>query len=249
MPSMPTALLASMARMVRIFTEMEILININNKAENMLICGVDEAGRGPVIGPLVMAGVLIDEKDEDKLIALEVKDSKLLTPKQREGLFGKIKKIAKDYKIIIISPKEIDEAVESDTLNLNWLEALKTAEIANILKPDKLIVDSPSNNLEAYSAYLKKHINKKINLIAEHKADETYPVVSAASILAKVTRDNEIDKIKKKYGNIGSGYPADPITQEFLRKNYGKYPEIFRHSWQSFKQTLKKASQRSLSEF
>ena len=71
-----------------------------------LICGIEEAGRGPVIGPMVMCGIVIDEKDTDKLLQIGVKDSKLLTPKQRENLFEKIKKIAKSYEIIIISPKE-----------------------------------------------------------------------------------------------------------------------------------------------
>ena len=65
-----------------------------------LICGIDEAGRGPVIGPLVICGVLISEKDLPKLKALDPKDSKLLTPKKRSELEKKIKRVVKDYKII-----------------------------------------------------------------------------------------------------------------------------------------------------
>ena len=94
---------------------------------------------GPVIGPMVMAGVLIEEKDLPKLKSLGVKDSKLLTKEKREELFKKIIKTVKKYKIIIIPPKEIDNALESDHLNLNWLEAHKSAEIINRLKPNKAI--------------------------------------------------------------------------------------------------------------
>ncbi|MBA3064300.1 ribonuclease HII, partial [Candidatus Woesearchaeota archaeon] len=102
-----------------------------------LILGIDEAGRGPVIGPLVIAGVSIDEKGIDKIKKLGVKDSKLLSPKQREELFDKIINTVKEYKAIIIQPEEIDSALRSESLNLNWLEAIKSAEIINFLKPEK----------------------------------------------------------------------------------------------------------------
>ncbi len=144
-----------------------------------LICGIDEAGRGPVIGPMVMSGILIEESDIPKLKSLGVKDSKLLTKKQRNLLFKKIIKTVKAHKIIIIPPKEIDDALESDHLNLNWLEAHKTAEIINKLKPDKVIVDSPSNNCEAYTKSLKKllHNPKSLQLICIHKADVKHPEI------------------------------------------------------------------------
>ena len=126
---------------------------------------------GPVIGPMVMAGILIQEKDIPKLKSLGVKDSKLLTKKKRKELFDKIKKIAKAHKIIIVQPKEIDQALESEELNLNWLEAHKAAEIINKLKPDKAILDCPSNNIPAWEAYLKKHIKIKTRLTLSHKAE------------------------------------------------------------------------------
>src|SRR3989338_3939179 len=185
----------------------------------MLICGIDEAGRGPVIGPMVMCGVLVEESDLPKLKSLGVKDSKLLTKKTREKLFEKIKEIAKSYEIIIVEPKEIDDALESDSLNLNWLEAHKSAEIINKLKPDKVTVDSPSNNCRAYTIYLKKLLNCEVELECIHKADLKHVYVGAASVLAKVTRDREMDKIQKKYGNTGPGYMSNPITQKFLEKH------------------------------
>jgi ribonuclease HII len=203
------------------------------------VLGIDEAGRGPVIGPLIIAGAMING-GEEKLLG-EVKDSKLLAHKKRVELWDSITKIAK-YKIIEVSPKEIDEAVESKDkdMNLNWLEAHKQAEIINSLNPDVVIIDCPHPIPKKYEDYIRRLVNKKdIKYIVEHKADVNYPVCSAASILAKVKREEEMDKIKKKYGDTGPGYPANPATQKFVKENYLKYPEIFRHSWSTFKNVEK----------
>ena len=197
----------------------------------MLICGIDEAGRGPIMGPLVLCGILIKEEDEAKLIALKVKDSKLLTKIKREAMFDKIKDISYRYHVTVIYPDEIDRAVNNvDGLNLNKLEAIKSAEILNLLSPDKAIIDAPSNNIRSYKEFLTGFIkNKSMEIILEHKADMNYPVVSAASIIAKVTRDNEIEKIKKKIKiDFGSGYMADSKTVDFLEKYYEIHEKIFR---------------------
>jgi ribonuclease HII len=218
----------------------------------ILICGIDEAGRGPIIGPLVMCGLLVKEEDEKQLVKLEVKDSKLLTKKRREFLFDKIKDISYKCEIIVIYPDEVDNAVNNhDGLNLNKLEARKSAEIINLLKPDKAIIDAPSNNIKSYKEYLLGYIkNKKIKLVLEHKADLNYPIVSAASILAKVTRDAEIEKIKKKIKiDLGSGYMADPKTIEFLEKYYEKHSELFRKSWMPYQNILNKRFQSKLEDF
>lgn len=217
----------------------------------VLLCGVEEAGRGPVIGPLVMCGVLIDEKDEDKLRAIGAKDSKLLTPRTREILFDQIKNMVKDYKIIITQPAEIDKVLLSKDSNLNWLEADISAKLINALMPDKAVLDCPSPNIRAYKEYVRKQLDdKKIKIIAEHKADVKYPVVSAASILAKVTRDREIEKLKKKIGmNFGSGYPSDAITKGFLKKHYKDFPNIFRKTWASYKKVAGDKKQKNLGEF
>ncbi len=211
------------------------------------VCGIDEAGRGPVIGPLVIVGVLANEEQEKNLLELGVKDSKLLTPIQRERMFDKIKGIVEKYEIIIIEPAEIDKAVgKKDGLNLNWLEADKSVEIINKLKPFQAVVDCPSNNIRQYSDYIKSRLKTNSVIIAEHKADQTYPIVSAASILAKVTRDDLIQEIKKKYKiEFGSGYMTDPLTQIFIKNNWNKFP-IFRTSWESYKQLLRGKSQTKL---
>lgn len=220
----------------------------------MSIVGIDEAGRGPVIGPLVMCGVAIEAGQEKELEALGCKDSKLLTPVQRERI---AKEIEKKYKfhIVVVEPHEIDEAVlsNSKTVNLNWLEAEKQVEIIHTLKPKKVIIDCPSPNCSAFTSFVRERLtDKSIELIVEHKADAKYFVVAAASILAKVRRDEEVTRIKKHIGqDFGSGYMADPKTKLFLEKNWTKHPEIFRHSWAPYKKLVEelKAKQQKLDEF
>jgi len=213
----------------------------------MKILGIDEAGRGPVIGPMVMAGAMIEEGKEKQLG--DVKDSKLVSQKNRIILERNIKKQTK-YEILVVEPEIIDAAVLSGELNLNWLEAHKQAEIINKLKPDKAIIDCPSINCKAYEEYLQNLIkNKNIQLIVEHKADDKYPICSAASILAKTEREKQMGDIKRKYGKTGSGYPADPYTKEFIKKNWDKYPEIFRKSWSTYKRFAENKSQKTLPDY
>lgn len=208
------------------------------------VLGIDEAGRGPVIGPMIIAGVMINEGEENLLDGS--KDSKKLVHKKRLELDKKIKKNS-IYKIIEVSPKEIDTAVNSKIMNLNWLEAHKQAEIINGLKPDKAIIDCPSPNLKVFKSYLKNLLeNKDIELIVEHKADEKYITSSAASILAKVRREEIMDEIKNKYGNTGPGYTSNDATKKFIAENYNKHPEIFRHSWSTFKRLSQKEKQKEL---
>jgi len=212
----------------------------------MKVLGIDEAGRGPVIGPMVVAGAMIEEGKEKSLG--DVKDSKLVSQKNRIILERHLKKQVK-YKVLVVEPEIIDAAVLSGELNLNWLEAHKQAEIINELKPDKAIIDCPSINCKAYEAYLKKLIKIPIQLIVEHKADANYPVCSAASILAKTEREKQVGDLKRKYGNTGSGYPADPTTKEFVKNNWDKYPEIFRKSWSTYKRYARPEGQKSLTGY
>ena len=215
----------------------------------MKICGIDEAGRGPLIGPLVIAGVCIEEKNNNLLEKLEVDDSKKLTKKKREDLFEKIKAIS-DYCILIVEPAEIDAALNHPELNLNKLEAIKIAEIIDNLNPNQAIVDAPSTNITAYTEELLQLIkNKDTKIILEHKADENYEVCSAASILAKVVRDREIEKLNKVYGNLGSGYPSDSRTQKFLKDNWKIHPDIFRKTWATYKKVADSNKNKSLTDY
>ena len=202
----------------------------------MKICGIDEAGKGPVIGPLVVCGIMVDEKDIPKLREIGVKDSKLLTPRARESLAEQLERFVK-YSFQVITPQEIDEAMRSESSNLNWLEAVKIAMIINDLKPDRAILDCPSNNIESYKKYLKVYINDpKLDLHASHKAESKFEVVAAASILAKTMREREVAAIKAAIGlDFGSGYPADPRTKEFIEMHADNHPDIFRHEWATMK--------------
>lgn len=217
----------------------------------MQICGIDEAGRGCVIGPLVICGAMIEENKEQTLKELGVKDSKLLTPLQRERLAKELPKHVK-YQLIIIPPAEIDKYVLSETgQNLNWLEADKSIELLHMLNPEKALIDCPSTNTKAYHEYIAERLlAKKLEFKTEHKADSKYLIVGAASIFAKVTRDAEIEKIKKHVGeDFGSGYMADPKTASFLKKNWNKHPEIFRHSWTPYQILAGMKKQKKIGEY
>lgn len=208
--------------------------------------------KGPVIGPLIIVGYMIKESDLDKLEAIGVKDSKLLTHKQREKMVDKIKELAEDYKVITVQPREIDEAVESsDHMNLNWLEAKKQAEIINELDPDVAYIDCPSPNIRKYKDYLINLLNNdKIELVVEHKADSKFLIVGAASIIAKCVREDNVKAIEHMTGqSIGTGYPSNPICQKFLKENIDKYPDIFRKSWMTWKNHNNMKKQKKLDEF
>ncbi len=214
----------------------------------MIIAGVEEAGRGPVIGPMVMAICALDENYLNKISPL-VKDSKLLSRKQREDLFEHIKEVC-DYKIIILGPAEIDDALNDPGMNLNKLEGKTSALLINSVKAGKVILDCPSNNVNAYKDYVKSMVkDKDVKIIAEHKADLNYKIVAAASILAKVTRDWEVDKLKKKAGeDFGSGYPSDPLTKAFIEKNWDKH-DFFRKTWSTYKKIAERNKQKGLKDF
>ncbi len=215
-----------------------------------LTLGVDEAGRGPVLGPMVMAGVVVNEQQAEQLRKMGVKDSKQIPPAIREDMFETIKKIVTSYKIVILEPKDIDKALNSPDLNLNKLEGVTTAQIINELKPEKAILDCPSTNTKTYEEFVKERTkDKNIKFITEHKADVNHIEPAAASILAKVTRDNEIEKIRKKYGEVGPGYPSNPITIAFLKNNWDKHPELFRQTWETYKKIARAKSQKNLGDF
>ena len=210
----------------------------------MLLLGIDDAGRGPILGPMFLAGVLIKKEKEQELKDLGARDSKLIQHSERIKLAVEIKKQVISFNIQESSPKEIDQAVE--TINLNTLEAKKAAEIINQLNDNKsqikVIVDCPSVNTTAWKKTMTKFIKHTDNLDihCEHKADFNYPVVSAASILAKVAREDAVEILKQQYGNIGSGYPSDPYTQAFLEKNKDmlKKTDIVRKSWATWKNLI-----------
>jgi ribonuclease HII len=206
----------------------------------MRVAGVDDAGRGPIIGPLVIAGVLLEEKDLPLLQSLGVKDSKLLSPHRREQLAAEIKKIAIKWHIISLPPSKIDDIVTNGKKlhKLNRLEAHTMAEVITVLKPDIAYVDASDVLADRFGKHIEEKLPFKIKIISEHKADRNYVAVSAASILAKVERDRIIKELASEYGEIGSGYVTDPKTVKFLEdwmRKHDSYPDFVRKSWKPAK--------------
>jgi len=215
------------------------------------VCGVDDAGRGPVIGPLVIAGILIDEKKVDELRLLGVKDSKMLLPQIRTRLSKEIHGVVDDYHIIELGARELDTIVNRAPKfqRLNLLEAKAMAQVIENLKPDVAYVDSSDTRTDRFKNNILDCLSYTPRIVSEHKADINFPVVSAASILAKVHRDGRIEEIKKHYGEVGSGYAHDPITVKFLRDYYtehGDFPAIVRRSWKTLRNIVSDLAQTSL---
>lgn len=205
------------------------------------ILGIDEAGRGALCGPMVIAGAMIDSKDEKKLKELGVKDSKMLTPKERERIRPELDKLVQ-FKIFKVDPKQIDDN------NLNHLEFDIFSQVINELDPDKVFVDAFESNCEKVHGIINSKLNKPVKLICENKADSNYLIVGAASIIAKTHRDREIEKLKEKYGDFGTGYPSDPkciqFMKDWVRKNRF-LPAFVRKKWQTVDEIL----QTKLGEF
>ena len=203
----------------------------------MLICGVDDAGRGSMIGPLVIAGISIDKKNIYKLRKLGVRDSKKLSPKKRELLYKQILKIIDKYHVIRIPPKTIDKYVFEH--NLNHLEARKMAQVITHLNPDLSYVDSCDVNANRFGREISD-LSNKAKVKSYHYADSRFVVVSAASIIAKVSRDRSISRLNKDT-NFGSGYPSDKKSVNFIKKlvsSKKSLPPSIRKSWKPVQKIL-----------
>lgn len=197
------------------------------------VLGIDESGRGPVIGPMTICGYLVDENKTGKLKTLGVKDSKLLTEKRRSYLAPRLKRLADDFVIFSVPASEIDKL--RTVSNLNALEISRMREIIELLKPGKVIIDSPEVNTKKFGQKIMRNMRHNgFDLVAENFADKNYLEVGAASILAKVERDAAIKKLHKQHGFFGSGYATDEITINFLKdwiKRNKEFPAFVRKSW------------------
>ncbi|BDR92767.1 ribonuclease HII [Vulcanisaeta souniana] len=203
--------------------------------------GVDEAGRGPIIGPMVIALVVTD--DMDKVKRLGVRDSKELSPRGREQLFNILKSVLNYMDYEVIGTGTIDEYVYRNALNK--LEAEVTVKLITkamgSLRLYTVYVDSPDPRAERYGELIRRGVNGDVEIVSMNKADKLIPIVSAASIIAKVIRDTIINELHREYGDFGSGYPSDPRTIRFLKnwvREHGDLPPIVRRSWSTVKKIL-----------
>jgi len=213
----------------------------------LLVAGVDEAGRGPVIGPMIVAGVLVDDSSICILEQAGVTDSKRLTPQRRVKLFQCVLEVAKSVVFLEVSPSEIDEAVRSG-VGLNELEACKMAEVVDRLQPDVAYLDATDPHPSKFEGRVRRYLACSTRLIAEHNADEKYVIVGAASIVAKVIRDVKVEELRA-YGDVGSGYPHDPRTINFLRcwvREKGCLPPFTRQTWKTARRILDEVLQKKL---
>lgn len=215
-----------------------------------IIGGIDEAGRGSLIGPMVIAGVSVKSSKLMLLQESNVKDSKMLLPSTRRRLYDLIVGNAEKVSVVEVSPKEIDKYVKygKKLRKLNYLEVIMMAKIVEALDVETVYVDSPDVKPKRLASDILSLSKVKPKIVAEHHADQNYVVVSAASIIAKVSRDRRIDELAKEYGFFGSGYPSDLRTMEFVKnwvESKGNLPDFVRLSWKS----LKKIHSKTLDEY
>lgn len=213
-----------------------------------LIVGIDEAGRGCIIGPMVIGFAAIEQSDEHALRKIGVRDSKKLSPQKRDELFPQVNKLCK-CRHAEISAHEL--TLLMDKYSLNEIEAIKIAEVintANYPKGTLIYVDSPDNIPTNFAKRIEKYLRNKYKIISQNKADDLHLIVGAASIVAKVLRDEKIERIKKEVGvDFNSGYTSDPQTIKFVQShmNDEKVQKYLRHKWG----TLENLKQKKLADF
>ncbi len=211
-------------------------------------CGVDEAGRGPVLGPLVVAAVMV--QDEAPLRKMGVRDSKMLSRIRRSDLFDRITELA-DFEVVVLTHQQIDEQRRVDSLN--EIEARAFATAVRQFTSGTIYLDAADVDATRFGTAVSRYLDHDARIISRHKADELFPVVSAASIIAKETRDRMMDRIGEEMGmEVGSGYAHDPKTLAFLENwisENGDLPPCARRSWGTSRRLLGLSKTRRLTDW
>jgi ribonuclease HII len=187
---------------------------------------------------MVICGITFLKSKLPYLSEIGVKDSKKLSPEKRSKLAKLLKQNCVSYKLIEVHPHEIDERIKKK-LSLNRLEELKIAQIIDDLQAEEIFIDAADVIEERFGISIGNLLKYSPKLIkSEHKADEKYLIVSAASIVAKHKRDSIVAKLREQYGDFGSGYTSDRKTIEFLREwitSKKCLPPFVRKSWETSK--------------
>ena len=213
----------------------------------MRFCGVDEAGKGAVLGPMVIAAVGCERPDD--FADLGVRDSKELTPRKREIFFSEIEG-KYPTAIRVVEAGEIDRMRRLMTMNA--IVARFHAEVIGDIGPETAYVDACDVNAWRYGRTVGSRLERPCMIVSEHHADQNFPVVSAASIVAKVTRDREVARLAEEYGIIGTGYPTDPETIAYLMSyidTHDQPPPIARESWKTVGAMMYRKEQSRISDF
>jgi ribonuclease HII len=208
--------------------------------------GVDEAGKGPVLGSMFAAAVRADPG----ALPAGVDDSKSLSGQRRESLATGIREAADAVRVVEVPVERIDDP----GTDMNGLTVAAHAEAVGSVarRGDEVRADAADTDAGRFARNVAADLSVDVEVGGEHAADETYPVVGAASIVAKVERDAHVGALAAEYGGLGSGYPGDPATREFLReyvRDRGRLPDCARATWQTSRDVLAAAEQSSLGEF
>ena len=207
--------------------------------------GVDEAGKGPVLGSMFAAAVRCDPAE----LPDGVGDSKGIPDERRERLAEEIRSVA-TVGVAEIPPAWIDDP-ETD---MNTLTVAAHAEALSQVATNGLagLADAGDTNAVRFEGRVADRVDADVDLTARHRADEDDPVVGAASILAKSAREAHVEALAAEYGPVGSGYPSDPTTREFLERHveeHGDLPDCARTSWSTCDDVVAAAEQSSLESF
>ncbi len=227
--------------------------------QKILVAGLDEAGRGPVIGPLVIGCVILGQEKLAVLDEIGVDDSKKLSPKKRAIMAQKIKEVADFWDVLVITPAEINHLHYVKKLTLNQIEEMHFAQLLNRTqnKPDEVFLDACDVKEDRFGRTIGAMLQfTPQKIISKHKGDAIFKIVGAASIIAKFERDQILASYTEKYGRVGSGYPADPYTKKFLDDYYQQhriFPPIVRTWWKTAENIVKKytnqKAQKKLTDF
>jgi ribonuclease HII len=214
------------------------------------VLGLDEAGRGSVLGPLVLGGFLCPERSVAELVPLGVRDSKLLSPARRAELYEALGQVGRRY-TVTLRPQEIDAAVAHR--GLNGLEADGFARLVRRARPDRIEVDACDVRAERFGRRVAELARFDGPVVSRHRADRELPVVGAASIVAKVRRDAAVRRLSGQLGlDLGSGYPSDPRTVDHLRgilARPGVGPPYLRRSWATVERVKRELPRSTLDRF
>lgn len=213
------------------------------------LVGVDEAGRGAWLGPLVVGAVAVRPEELERLIATGARDSKTLRPAAREEVYDRLERFAR-LASIELAPAEIDRFVRRG--RLNQLEARAFGEVVRPFGPALVRVDACDTNARRFGAAVAREAGPGFRVVARHHADADDPLVGAASIVAKVRRDRAVRRLAEELGaELGSGYPSDPTTIAFVRARApaaGSLPPWLRASWATTQRVIGARPARTLEE-
>lgn len=210
--------------------------------------GVDEAGKGPVLGPMVAACVVADPD----ALPEGIDDSKKLSEETRETLDQQLRA---DSSVRVGVSRISTERIDDPATDMNTLTVAAHADAISRVVSDSTtagVADGADTDASRFARRVTEHVDASIEITAEHGADETYPLVGAASVIAKVERDRTVAALCEEYGDVGSGYPSDPTTRAFLTDyvgEHGRLPDCARASWKTAKEALAAAEQSALDSF